>query len=175
MGSSSSSATAAATAEATTATATDDIPAFANPLRAAGARPSPIDAVVVVPPRGSSARLLARPWVGLLCALAAGLVLAWPRLRPVLTLGAPGRAASLCALYIVVQQHRYDYVSDLDWPNRFHRVNDVAWLAVLLLLTDVLVQWARRRGQRRTAAPDDGAPPDGSAPESPDRRAASRG
>ena len=132
------------------------------------------DAVGVVTAAGITGAVLARPWIGLLCALAAGLVLAWPRLRPVLTLGAPA-ALVACALYIVVQQHRYDYVSDLDWPNRFHRVNDVAWLAVLLLLTDVLVQWARRRGQRRTAAPDDGAPRDGSAPESPDRRAASRG
>jgi len=62
---------------------------------------------------------------------------------------------------VIVQQHRYDYVSDLDWPNRFQRINDVAWLAVLLLLTDVLVQWARRRGvgqdSRRRAQPDPSA------------------
>jgi hypothetical protein len=125
---------------------------------------------VVVLGAGIVAAVLARPWVGLVCALAAALVLWWPRLRPLLTLGAPA-ALMLCALYIVVQQHRYDYVSDLDWPNRFQRINDVAWLAVLLLLTDVLVQWARRRGAGRGAGQDASrsSMPDASAAASPDR------
>jgi hypothetical protein len=149
---------------------TDPSLAFANPLRAEGARPSIGDAVVVVLGAGIVAAVLARPWVGLVCALAAALVLWWPRLRPLLTLGAPA-ALMLCALYIVVQQHRYDYVSDLDWPNRFQRINDVAWLAVLLLLTDVLVQWARRRGARRGAGQESrpSSMPDASAAASPDR------
>lgn len=76
-----------------------------------------------------------------------------------LTLGAPS-ALVLCALYVVVQQHRYDYVSDLDWPSRFSRVNDLAWLAVLLLFTDVLVQWARRRATRPGTGESAAASPD---------------
>ncbi len=82
---------------------------------------------------------------------------------PLLTLAAPA-ALVLCAVYIVVQQHRYGYVSDLHWPNRFQRINDVAWLTVLLLFTDVLVQWARRRASR--PAPDPAL--DGSAAAPPD-------
>ena len=147
---------------------TDDVDptlAFANPLRAEGARPSTGDALVAVFGAGIVAVLLARPWVGLVCAVVAALVLWWPRLRPLLTLAAPA-ALVLCAVYIVVQQHRYDYVSDLDWPNRFQRINDVAWLAVLLLFTDVLVQWACRRGAARVPAPDPAL--DGSAAAPPD-------
>jgi len=139
---------------------TDATLAFSNPLLAGGARPRPVDAVVAIVVPGIAGAVLARPWVGLVCAIAAALVLFAPRLRMFLTLGAP-MALLLCAIYVIVQQHRYDYVSDLDWPNRFQRINDVAWLAVLLLLTDVLVQWARRRGvgqdSRRRAQPDPSA------------------
>ncbi|MFN8028574.1 MAG: alpha-(1-_3)-arabinofuranosyltransferase family protein [Acidimicrobiia bacterium] len=159
--------------------AVDPSLAFANPLRAEGSRPRPVDAVVTILGAGITGAVLARPWVGLVCAVAAALVLWRADLRLLLTFGAP-MSLALCALYIVVQQHRYDYVSDLDWPNRFTKINDLAWLAVLLLFTDVLVQWARRRGERDRAqrtpelSPDPGpAPatdqPDASTAASPDR------
>ena len=42
-----------------------------------------------------------------------------------------------------------DYVADLDWPGRFTSVNDVAWLAVVLLLADVVIEVIRRRAGER--------------------------
>jgi arabinofuranan 3-O-arabinosyltransferase len=133
---------------------TDPTLAFSNPLMAEGGRPRPVDAVVAILVPGIVGAVLARPWVGLACAMGAAVVLFAPRLRMFLALGAP-MALLLCALYVIVQQHRFDYVSDLDWPNRFRRINDIAWLAVLLLFTDVLVQWARRRGAGRASTSDD--------------------
>ena len=53
------------------------------------------------------------------------------------------RRARRAALYVVVQQYRYDYVADLDWPGRFTSINNLAWLAVVLLLADVVVERVR--------------------------------
>jgi len=60
--------------------------------------------------------------------------------------GAKARVASI-----------YGYPSDLDWPTQFDGINDVAWLAVILLLADVVVEAVRRRGVRgpSPAPPDD--------------------
>ncbi len=55
----------------------------------------------------------------------------------------------MAALYVVVQQYRHDYVADLDWPGRFASVNDLAWLAVVLLLADVVIEVLRRRASER--------------------------
>ena len=80
-----------------------------------------------------------------------------PRLRFLIALGAPVALAA-CAAYVIVQQYRYSYPSDLDWPTQFDGINDVAWLAVILLLADVVVEAVRRRGVRgpSPAPPDDG-------------------
>ncbi len=75
--------------------------------------------------------------------------MAWfPRARFLVTLGAP-LALGVAALYVVVQQQRHDYVADLDWPGRFTRVNNLVWLALVLLLADVVVEALRRRATQR--------------------------
>jgi hypothetical protein len=51
-----------------------------------------------------------------------------------------------CGAYVVIQQYRHDYVPDLDWPPRFYDINNLAWLAVILLLADLAVELVRRRG-----------------------------
>ena len=54
-------------------------------------------------------------WVGLLAGALVALVALRPRLRLLITIGAP-LALAVCALYVIVQQHRHHYPSDLDWP-----------------------------------------------------------
>ena len=54
---------------------------------------------------------------------------------------------------MIVQQHRYGYPSDLDWPPQFTRINEVAWLSVVLLLADVVVERVRRSAPAPEAAP----------------------
>jgi hypothetical protein len=122
----------------------DDAPALANPLVAAGSAPRPLAVVggaLVVGVVGAAA---SRWWVGMLAAALVVLVALVPRTRFLVSLGAP-LALGAAALYVVVQQYRHDYVADLDWPGRFTSVNDLAWLAVILLLADVVIEVVRRR------------------------------
>ena len=123
----------------------DAPPAFATPLVASGTQPRTralvVGAVLVV----VIGALLSAWWVGLLAGAMVVLVALRPRFRALLTIGAP-LALALCAAYVIVQQHRHHYPADLDWPTQFTRVNEIAWLAVILLLADVVVEWVRRRG-----------------------------
>jgi arabinofuranan 3-O-arabinosyltransferase len=130
----------------------DGVGELASPLLATGRRPRVGATVAGVLAVGVAGAVLARWWVGVLAALGTLAVLLWPRLRPVLTLGAPA-ALGLCALYVIVQQYRHAYVSDLDWPARFDRINDVAWLAVILLLADAAVELLRQRAANREREP----------------------
>jgi hypothetical protein len=97
---------------------------------------------------GVAGALVSRWWVGLIVAAAVVLVALVPRARFVVSLGAP-LALALAALYVVVQQYRYDYVADLDWPGRFTAVNDLTWLAVVLLVADVVIELVRARAHQR--------------------------
>jgi hypothetical protein len=92
---------------------------------------------------GVAGATLARWWVGVIAAICVLAVLVRPRLRPLLTVGAP-LAVLVTGVYVVVQQYRYHYFSSFEWPTHFERVNDLAWLAVILLVADALVEILRR-------------------------------
>jgi hypothetical protein len=123
-------------------------PALANPLVAAGSRPRPLAIVGSALVVGVAGAAVSRWWVGLLAAALVVLVALVPRTRFLVSLGAP-IALGAAALYVVVQQYRHDYVADLDWPGRFTSVNELAWLAVILLLADVVIEVVRRRAGER--------------------------
>ena len=63
--------------------------------------------------------------------------------RRVLTAGSVA-AIALAALYTAVQQLRYHYLAQFEWPTRFHAAHTLAWWAVLLLAADALVELVRR-------------------------------
>ncbi len=98
--------------------------------------------------------LLAAWWVGLVAGVVVALVALRPKLRVLVTVGAP-LALALCAVYVIVQQHRYHYPADLDWPPQFTQLNEIAWLAVVLLFADVVIERVRGRGDAvRPDVPD---------------------
>ncbi len=141
----------------------DDVPdddrvlRFTNPLVATGTEPRPLVVAAAAIGVGVVGIVLASWWVGLLAAVLVAVVARVPRLRFLIALGAP-LALAACAAYVIVQQYRHNYPSDLDWPTQFDGINDVAWLAVILLLADVVVEAVRRRGVHRpTPAPPDDA------------------
>ena len=70
-----------------------------------------------------------------------------PRIRPALTIGAPA-ALALVGLYTAVQQYRNKYFPTFEWPKHFDRVNDLAWLAIVLLACDAVVEILRTRARR---------------------------
>jgi arabinofuranan 3-O-arabinosyltransferase len=123
-----------------------------NPLVARGRGRRPLVVVLGALGVGVVGAVLATWWVGVLAAALVALVLCVPRLRFLITLGAP-LALGACAAYVLVQQYRHDSPADLDWPGKFSGINNVAWLAVVLLLADVVVEALRRRAAAR--APDD--------------------
>ena len=93
--------------------------------------------------------VLASSWVGLVAAALVALVACVPRLRFLITFGAPVALAA-CAVFVVVQQYRHDYPADLDWPGKFYDINNVAWLAVILLVADLAVELVRQRAATET-------------------------
>ena len=102
--------------------------------------------------------LVAEPWVGLVVALATVGSLLDRRVRTATRAAAVG-VLVVAAGFVVAQQVRQGYPSAFDWPQRFLRVNDLPFLALLLLAAGVVVD---------RVLPDDPHPPDephGSSPE----------
>jgi arabinofuranan 3-O-arabinosyltransferase len=88
--------------------------------------------------------LIVTPWVGLVVGGATLAVLLRPRLRWLLTIGAP-TALAVAGGYVFVQQWRHMYPSVFEWPTFFDGVHAVAWLAVVLLAADAVVELIRSR------------------------------
>jgi arabinofuranan 3-O-arabinosyltransferase len=121
-----------------------DAPEAASPLVAIGATPTRRHIVVTTATVALLSGLLVEPWVGVMAGGAALTVLLAPRLRWLLTIGAPV-ALAVTGVYVLVQQSRYNYPPGLDWPSRFDAVHVVGLIAVMLLLTDVIVDRVRSR------------------------------
>ncbi|HUF32487.1 MAG TPA: alpha-(1-_3)-arabinofuranosyltransferase family protein [Acidimicrobiales bacterium] len=115
-----------------------------SPLTGAGGRPDVTVTAAVAVAAGAIAALLLRPWAGPLVAVLALLALLVRRGRAAMALGSVGLIGAAGA-YVVVKQARNAYPPDFGWPSFFETAHILAWLALLLLLTDVLVAWARRR------------------------------
>lgn len=144
------------TSAAGTETATPWVPLDARP-----SMPRPVELSRLLRYRGPEPSRLARvltplgalvlgwaaigPVPGVILAVVAVVALRAPRSRPVLTLGGPllfvGSVAWLCFRSLV------DHMpAGFDWPTYFEAVHQPAWLAVGLLVLDVVVDrcWLRR-------------------------------
>jgi hypothetical protein len=97
---------------------------------------------------GVGAAALSQWWVGVVVGAAFLLGARRPRLRWATALAAPA-AFAVAAGYVIVQQARHHYPSVLEWPSFFDRVNALAWLAVLLLAADAVLEVLQRRPARR--------------------------
>jgi hypothetical protein len=106
---------------------------------------------------GFVAGLAVAPWVGLLVALLTATIAWLPKLRAFVLL-IPGVALFLTGAYIALQQYRFKFPSVFEWPTVFPKAPWIAWIAVMLLVGDVLVEVFRRRP--RVVDLDDGDDPD---------------
>jgi hypothetical protein len=109
--------------------------------------------------------LVVAPWVGVLVAVVVFAMVERPRLRPFVML-VPAVLLAGCALYIVVQQYRYRYPPVFEWPTLFPRARTLAWIAVMLLAADAVVDIIRSRERARSDAAAEG-PSSWHSPESP--------
>ena len=102
---------------------------------------------------GLLAALVVAPWVGALAAVVVFVVVVRPQLRPVVML-VPAALLAVCALYIVVEQYRYRYPPVFEWPTVFPHARSLAWIAVVLVMADGIVEILRSRaGPRRPEEP----------------------
>jgi hypothetical protein len=92
---------------------------------------------------GLFAALVAGLPTGVIVAAAVLLATRRPPARVLLGLGAAA-ALGVAGLYTAVQQLRYDYLAQFEWPTRFDRAHGIAWLAVCLLAAGALVEIVRR-------------------------------
>jgi len=106
--------------------------------------------------------LVVTPWVGVLAAAVTFVVLVRPKLRGPAML-VPAALLGLCGLYIALQQYRYRYPAVFEWPTVFPRARTLAWIAVIILTADAIVEIVRSRPGRdpetkRRPGPGGGAP-----------------
>src|SRR5262249_32296330 len=83
--------------------------------------------------------LAVAPWVGVLVGALVALVVWRPRSR-VAVMALPGVLLAAVGLYIAAKQWRYDYPSVFEWPTVFARARTPAWIAVMLLAGDLIVE-----------------------------------
>ncbi|MGH3745234.1 MAG: discoidin domain-containing protein [Mycobacteriales bacterium] len=121
----------------------DSLPALVAPWARDGrTRPLRRTAVAVLV-SAALAAVLITPLVGgiVLAATLAAVLL--PRGRLVLRAGSVG-ALAVSAAYVLEVQARYTLPDSSGWAQEFHKVAALSWVAVALLVADVLVGWARR-------------------------------
>jgi hypothetical protein len=119
-----------------------------SPLRAFGADVGTRTTIVTSIAVALVAGAVARWWVGLVVGALTAAALVRPRLRALLAIGAPACVA-LTAAFVIVQQYRHRYAYEFFWVDHFTRASNVAWLAVLLLTADAVVELVRRGRERR--------------------------
>ena len=88
---------------------------------------------------------LVSPAAGISLAVVAGLALRVPRIRPVLVLGGPALFWA-SALVLLARQAVSSLPTGFDWPTYYDVLQGPAWVAVLLLVLDAVVDrcWLRR-------------------------------
>lgn len=87
---------------------------------------------------GAGGWALVNPVVGLLLAVASYRALRDDRMRRWFVVGAPAMLVA-AAGYVVVWQIRYDIPPGFEWPGEFSRAHPLAWLAVLVLVADTVI------------------------------------
>jgi hypothetical protein len=95
---------------------------------------------------GLVAWVLAGPAVGAALGIAAGVGARHEQFRRWLLLASPV-ALAVCGAYVLYIQARWDPVPSFDWPIEMRRPHPLGWVAVLVLLADVVVDrvWQARR------------------------------
>jgi arabinofuranan 3-O-arabinosyltransferase len=115
-------------------------------FRYEGALPTMRTAVLTGVGVGLLAFVVAGPAVGAVVGTAAGLGARHEAFRRWLLLGSP-LALGVAALYVLYIQVRHGPAPGFEWPIEMDRVHPFGWLAILLVVADVIVDrvWQARR------------------------------
>ena len=120
------------------------LPQLISPVAGVGGRPPMRTVVLLTLAAGATGGALVRWWVGPLVALLTLAALQWRWGRAGLTGGAVGLVV-MSGAYVVLRQLRNGYPPDFGWPTFFEAAHVWSLIAIVLLVADVGVGWARRR------------------------------
>jgi arabinofuranan 3-O-arabinosyltransferase len=96
---------------------------------------------------GLTTAAVTRPAIGIGAAVAAVIASRWSVGRTLCRLGAIGMLIAL-PIYAVVQQTHYHYWPTIDWPADLSSANDIAWIALALLGSDLVAGAVTSRAHR---------------------------
>jgi hypothetical protein len=117
-------------------------PSLGSPVSPASAGTAVLVGVPLV--TGTVAAVLVQPWAALVVAPATFAALRWRPARLALA-SFPAVAVAACGAYVALQQHRHGFAPKFEWPTFFGRVNQLAWLAVVLLAAGAAIEVVERR------------------------------
>jgi hypothetical protein len=120
-------------------------PALTSIFSTKGRRPHLVAMLVAAVLSGAAAGAVTAPIAAPIVAGAVlvGCLVPWSRLLFVL---APLGLLGATGAYMVVQQGRHQYPSNIGWPEQFPVANTLTWMAVCALLAGAVVEVARWRG-----------------------------
>jgi len=120
-------------------------PALTSIFSTKGRRPHLLAMLVAAVLSGAAAGAVTAPIAAPIVAGAVlvGCLVPWSRLLFVL---APLGLLGATGAYMVVQQRRHQYPSNIGWPEQFPVANTLTWMAVCALLAGAVVEVARWRG-----------------------------
>jgi arabinofuranan 3-O-arabinosyltransferase len=127
----------------TDAATIDAPPTLHSPFASGGRRPSLALALTAAAGVGVIAAVFIEPLAGVLLAVVALWALLSSRARSLLTVGSVTLVAAT-GLYFVAEQYRYRYPAEFEWPTFFPIANTLVWIAIALLLADIVVELVRR-------------------------------
>jgi hypothetical protein len=104
---------------------------------------------------GLIAGLTVSPWAGILVAVVTLIAVHRPRARVLLML-LPAALLFVAGVYLTSQQFRYHFPSVFEWPTLFPHARTPAWIAVMLLVGDAIVETALMQ-RRANNSPDVGS------------------
>ena len=135
-------------------------PTAAHPLTADAGRLDVRRGIVAVAVITAGTALVIRPVVAPIVLVLSLIGLLLPRGRALLRLGSAA-CLGASAVYVLQVQARYHLPSNGQWVAAFHKVATLSWLAVALLVADVILGWARRSEPLAPAGGSGWAPGDG--------------
>jgi hypothetical protein len=118
---------------------------LARSIRYGGPPPRTKESVLAVVGFTLVTAAVVSPICGVITGLLTLACVRWRSARPLLTIGSP-LCLVVVGLYDVVFQFRHRVPTDFNWPQLLDRVHTLGWMAVVLLLVDVVVDrlWLRR-------------------------------
>jgi hypothetical protein len=118
-----------------------------SPFSAGGSRPRWYAALAVALFAGAVAAFVVKPDAGVPVAVAALIALVVPYGRTVLAVAAIGLLVVVDEM-VTAGQSKFHYLAEFGWPNHFETAGTIAWLAVMALGADAVVELVRARRRR---------------------------